>query len=164
MNVNDLNRTDTQRVAISQPGVSNNNATQNISISAVKPENTPISINATNGASGIEEDTNGNRPVIRINPNRRKGHRSVAANEPIETVNPDDYIQTQTKKVDPKFFQDKYMTELDAAVARKKQEYVDAVESMIAQDAANREKVEAGLEDVGGEIQYMPDPLHHPMS
>ena len=164
MNVNDLNRTDTQRVAISQPGVSNNNATQNISISAVKPENTPISINATNGASGIEEDSNGNRPVIRINPNRRKGHRSVAANEPIETVNPDDYIQTQTKKVDPKFFQDKYMTELDAAVARKKQEYVDAVESMIAQDAANREKVEAGLEDVGGEIQYMPDPLHHPMS
>lgn len=164
MNVNDLNRTDTQRVAISQPGVSNNNSTQNISISAVKPENTPISINATNGASGIEEDTNGNRPVIRINPNRRKGHRSVAANEPIETVNPDDYIQTQTKKVDPKFFQDKYMTELDAAVARKKQEYVDAVESMIAQDAANREKVEAGLEDVGGEIQYMPDPLHHPMS
>lgn len=164
MNVNDLNRTDTQRVVISQPGVSNNNATQNISISAVKPENTPISINATNGASGIEEGSNGNRPVIRINPNRRKGHRSVAANEPIETVNPDDYIQTQTKKVDPKFFQDKYMTELDAAVARKQQEYVDAVENMTAQDAANREKVEAGLEDVGGEIQYMPDPLHHPMS
>ena len=102
--------------------------------------------------------------MIRINPNRRKGHRSVAANETIETVNPDDYIQTQTKKVDPKFFQDKYMTELDAAVARKQQEYVDAVESMTAQDAANREKVEAGLEDVGGEIQYMPDPLHHPMS
>lgn len=164
MNVNDLNRTDTQRVVISQPGVSNDNATQNISISAVKPENTPISINATNGASGIEEGSNGNRPVIRINPNRRKGHRSVAANEPIETVNPDDYIQTQTKKVDPKFFQDKYMTELDAAVARKQQEYVDAVENMTAQDAANREKVEAGLEDVGGEIQYMPDPLHHPMS
>lgn len=164
MNVNDLNRTDTQRVVISQPGVSNNNATQNISISAVQPESTPISINATNGASGIEEDSNGNRPVIRINPNRRKGHRSVAANEPIETVNPDDYIQTQTKKVDPKFFQDKYMTELDAAIARKKQEYVDAVESMTAQDAANREKIEAGLEDVGGEIQYMPDPLHHPMS
>ena len=36
MNVNDLNRTDTQKVVISQPGVSNNNATQNISISAVQ--------------------------------------------------------------------------------------------------------------------------------
>lgn len=163
MNVNDLNRTDNQRVVITQPGVTPNNATQNISISAVQQENTPISINASNGA-GVAEADNGNRPVIRINPNRKKGHRSVAANEPIETVNPDDYVQTTTKKVDPKFFNDKYMTELDAAVARKQQEYVDAVESMTAQDAANREAVENGLEEVGGEIQYMPDPLHHPMS
>ncbi len=163
MNVNDLNRTDNQRVVITQPGVTPTNATQNISISAVQQQNTPISINASNG-TGVAEADNGNRPVIRINPNRKKGHRSVAANEPIETVNPDDYVQTTTKKVDPKFFNDKYMTELDAAVARKQEEYVHAVESMTAQDAANREKVEAGLEDVGGEIQYMPDPLHHPMS
>ena len=103
MNVNDLNRTDNQRVVITQPGVTPNNATQNISISAVQQENAPISINASNGA-GVAEADNGNRPVIRINPNRKKGHRSVAANEPIETVNPDDYVQTTTKKIDPKFF------------------------------------------------------------
>lgn len=164
MNVNDLNRTDTQRVVITQPGVAPTNATQNISISAVQQENAPISINASNGA-GVTEADNGNRPVIRINPNRNhKKHRTVGPNEEIETVNPDDYIQSTTKKVDPQFFQDKYMSQLDAAVTRKREEFADAVASMEAQDAANREKVEAGLEEVGGEIQYMPDPLHHPMT
>jgi hypothetical protein len=163
MNVNDLNRTDSQRVVINQPGISQPNATQNISISAVQQENAPISINASSG-TGVAEDSNGNRPVIRINPNRKKGHRTVTANDPIETVNPDDYVQTTTKKVDPQFFQDKYMSQLDAAVTRKRDEFANAVASMEAQDAANREKVEAGLEDVGGEIQYMPDPLHHPMT
>lgn len=169
MNVNDLNRTDnrntTQRVNISQPGINHQPpTTQSINISTVQEPN-QISINATNGnVSGIADADNGNRPVIHVNPNRRKGHRTATQLEQEEsTIDPNNYV-TPTPKPEPKFFQDKYVSELDAAVARKKQEYVNAVESMIAQDAANRENVENGLETVGDEIQYMPNELYQPMT
>lgn len=152
MNVNDLNRTG-PKVVITQPGVTPAQNTQ------------PININAAGGTvTGIaDENQNPNRQTIKINPNRKRVHRTVESADQIQEINPNDYIEP-VNKPEPKPIQEKYVNELAAAVTRRKQEFHEAVAKMEEEDAANRESIENGLESVGDEIQYMPNPLYTPMS
>lgn len=152
MNVNDLNRTG-PKVVITQPGVTPAQNTQ------------PININAAGGTvTGIaDENQNSNRQTIKINPNRKRVHRTVESADQIQEINPNDYIEPVSKP-EPKPIQEKYVNELAAAVTRRKQEFHEAVAKMEEEDAANRESIENGLENVGDEIQYMPNPLYTPMS
>lgn len=152
MNVNDLNRTG-PKVVITQPGVTPAQNTQ------------PININAAGGTvTGIaDENQNPNRQTIKINPNRKRVHRTVESADQIQEINPNDYIEPVSKP-EPKPIQEKYVNELAAAVTRRKQEFHEAVAKMEEEDAANRESIENGLENVGDEIQYMPNPLYTPMS
>lgn len=152
MNVNDLNRTG-PKVVITQPGVTPAQNTQ------------PISINAAGGTvTGIaDENQTPNRQTIKINPNRKRVHRTVESADQIQEINPNDYIEPVEKPA-PRPIQEKYVNELAAAVTRRQQEFHEAVAKMEEEDAANRENIENGLETVGNEIQYMPNPLYKPMS
>lgn len=152
MNVNDLNRTG-PKVVITQPGVAPAQNTQ------------PININAAGGTvTGIaDENQNPNRQTIKINPNRKRVHRTVESADQIQEINPNDYIEP-VNKPEPKPIQEKYINELANAVTRRKQEFHEAIAKMEEEDAANRESIENGLENVGDEIQYMPNPLYTPMS
>ena len=153
MNVNDLNRTG-PKVVITQPGVTPAQNTQ------------PININAAAGGTvtGIaDENQNPNRQTIKINPNRKRVHRTVESADQIQEINPNDYIEP-VNKPEPKPIQEKYINELANAVTRRKQEFHEAIAKMEEEDAANRESIENGLENVGDEIQYMPNPLYTPMS
>ena len=152
MNVNDLNRTG-PKVVITQPGVTPAQNTQ------------PININAAGGTvTGIaDENQNPNRQTIKINPNRKRVHRTVESADQIQEINPNDYIEP-VNKPEPKPIQEKYINELANAVTRRKQEFHEAIAKMEEEDAANRESIENGLENVGDEIQYMPNPLYTPMS
>ena len=152
MNVNDLNRTG-PKVVITQPGVTPAQNTQ------------PININAAGGTvTGIaDENQNPNRQTIKINPNRKRVHRTVESADQIQEINPNDYIEP-VNKPEPKPIQEQYIHELANAVTRRKQEFHEAIAKMEEEDAANRESIENGLENVGDEIQYMPNPLYTPMS
>lgn len=152
MNVNDLNRTG-PKVVITQPGVAPAQNTQ------------PININVAGGTvTGIaDENQNPNRQTIKINPNRKRVHRTVESADQIQEIDPNDYIEPVSKP-EPKPIQEKYVNELAAAVTRRKQEFHEAIAKMEEEDAANRESIENGLESVGNEIQYMPNPLYTPMS
>lgn len=152
MNVNDLNRTG-PKVVITQPGVTPAQNTQ------------PININVAGGTvTGIaDENQNPNRQTIKINPNRKRVHRTVESADQIQEINPNDYIEP-VNKPEPKPIQEKYINELANAVTRRKQEFHEAIAKMEEEDAANRESIENGLENVGDEIQYMPNPLYTPMS
>ena len=152
MNVNDLNRIG-PKVVITQPGVTPAQNTQ------------PININAAGGTvTGIaDENQNPNRQTIKINPNRKRVHRTVESADQIQEINPNDYIEP-VNKPEPKPIQEKYINELANAVTRRKQEFHEAIAKMEEEDAANRESIENGLENVGDEIQYMPNPLYTPMS
>ena len=154
-NVNDLKRT-TDRIIHNSP------TQQPISMSAIGgKEQTTVSINATNGLSGIDFHSNEDRQVVRINPNSRKRVTRHTIEDPsqLRQVDPSEMVprRPQTQSVTPR---DKAMGELAAAVQRKQDEYRDFVRRAEEDDAENRDRVEAGLETVSGEMQYMPDHIN----
>lgn len=154
-NVNDLKQTTDRMIHSTQNQ-------QPITMSAVSraEQSASISINATNGLSGVDE-RNEERQVVRINPNRRKPtHRTVDQStriDPSEVIPEKAPVQSYTPR-------DKAMSELANAVARKQNEYREFIRIATADDEENRERVEAGLETVNGEMQYMPNELHVPVS
>lgn len=155
-NVNDLKRT-TDRIIHNTP------TQQPISMSAIgrNQEQPTVSINTTNGLSGVDSRSNEDRQVVRINPNARKRVARHTIEDPsqLNQVDPSEMIpqRAPVQSVTPR---DKAMGELAAAVQRKQDEYRDFVRRAEEDDAENRERVEAGLETVNGEMQYMPDQLN----
>lgn len=129
--------------------------TQTISLSALKEDQTlnTVSIN-TVGESSVESSEKVT-PQIKINTNIKKSRRTIGANEDVATVDPNDYIP----KAEPKrgiTLQEDAITKLDAAVARKREEFHEFVRRATEADEANREKIESGLETVQGEFEYLP--------
>ena len=168
-NVNDLNRTAKPVNNVPQRNTNVRPSQQQISLSAVTnsdKSSNPVSINVTNGVSGIAnaEPSNVNKPVVRINPNKvRNRHRSVGSDHQIQQADPSELIpKTEpVKSVTPK---DIAMAQLDETVARKRNEFKNFIANAIEDDKLNRERVESGLESVGEEVQYMPNELFTPMT
>ena len=168
-NVNDLNRTAKPVNNVPQRNTNVRPSQQQISLSAVTnsdKSSNPVSINVTNGVSGIAnaEPSNVNKPVVRINPNKvRNHHRSIGSDHQIQQADPSELIpKTEpVKSVTPK---DIAMAQLDETVARKRNEFKNFIANAIEDDKLNRERVESGLESVGEEVQYMPNELFTPMT
>lgn len=168
-NVNDLNRTAKPVNNVPQRNTNVRPSQQQISLSAVTnsdKSSNPVSINVTNGVSGIAnaEPSNVNKPVVRINPNKvRNRHRSIGSDHQIQQADPSELIPKMepVKSVTPK---DIAMAQLDETVARKRNEFKSFIANAIEDDKLNRERVESGLESVGEEVQYMPNELFTPMT
>ena len=168
-NVNDLNRTAKPVNNVPQRNTNVRPSQQQISLSAVTnndKSSNPVSINVTNGVSGIAnvEPSNVNKPVVRINPNKvRNRHRSIGSDHQIQQADPSELIPKMepVKSVTPK---DIAMAQLDETVARKRNEFKNFIANAIEDDKLNRERVESGLESVGEEVQYMPNELFTPMT
>ena len=162
-NVHDLKQT-SERIARNTPNQ------QPISLSALGSQHnqSQVSINATNGLTGINnDDDNRDHQVVRINPNpaRKKApRRTIEDPSELNQIDPNDVIPQRNKTIRSITPRDKAMGELASAVQRKQDEYRAFVQSAIEADAENRERVEAGLEEVNGEMQYMPENLHTPIS
>lgn len=168
-NVNDLNRTAKPVNNVPQRNTNVRPSQQQISLSAVTnndKSSNPVSINVTNGVSGIAnvEPSNVNKPVVRINPNKvRNHHRSIGSDHQIQQADPSELIPKMepVKSVTPK---DIAMAQLDETVARKRNEFKNFIANALEDDKLNRERVESGLESVGEEVQYMPNELFTPMT
>ena len=168
-NVNDLNRTTKPVNNVPQRNTNVRPSQQQISLSAVTnndKSSNPVSINVTNGVSGIAnvEPSNVNKPVARINPTMvRNRQRSNGSDHQIQQADPSELIPKvePVKSVTPK---DIAMAQLDETVARKRNEFKNFIANAIEDDKLNRERVESGLESVGEEVQYMPNELFTPMT
>ena len=152
-NVNDLNKTDITKAP----------PTQTVSFDTVRRSNTSsVNINTINGLSGVEENRDKPINTVRINPNlKKKPRRTVEKPSDVQQINPNDYIPKESKPQENfiNTVQSNAMTQLDAAVRRKQQEFRDFVEYAENADKVNRERIENGLEEVEGEIQYLPNDL-----
>ena len=163
-NVQDLKQT-TERIVRNTPNQ------QPISLSALGTNQNnaqaPVSINTTNGLSGVQSGTDEREhQVVRINPNpihRKVARRTIEDPSQLNTVNPNDVIPQQQAKPVSVTPRDKAMNLLADAVGRKQQEYRDFIAQATAEDAINRERVEDGMEEVGGEMNYMPEALQTPI-
>ena len=163
-NVQDLKQT-TERIVRNTPNQ------QPISLSALGTNQNnaqaPVSINTTNGLSGVQSGTDEREhQVVRINPNpihRKVARRTIEDPSQLNTVNPNEVIPQQQAKPVSITPRDKAMNLLADAVGRKQQEYRDFISQATAEDAMNRERVEDGMEEVGGEMNYMPEALHTPI-
>ena len=154
--VNDLNRTNKD--------ITNGPPTQTVSLDAVRRPNqntTRVNINTTNGLSGVSNETN-NTNTIKISPNiMKKPRRTVKDPSEIQEINPNDYIEKpkEESKDFVRTIQSNAMSQLDAAVRRKRQEFQDFVDYAEKADKLNRERIENGLEEVEGEINYLPNDI-----
>ena len=156
-NVNDLKRTDITKAP----------PTQTVSFDAVrKPQQhtASVNINTTNGLSGVDESQpNESTNTVRINPNfKKRPRRTVERPSDVQQINPNDYIPKENKSQGQDFVrtvQSNAMSQLDAAVRRKQQEFRDFVNYAENADKINRERIDNGLEEVNGEIQYLPSDL-----
>ena len=158
-NVNDLNRTNNL-------DITNRPTTQTVSLDAVRRPNqntTSVNINTTNGLSGVDEYEN--KPVnsIRINPNlKKKPRRTIEKPSDVQRIDPNDFIQKDPKEESKDFVrtvQSTAMSQLDAAVNRKRQEFKEFIEYAERADKLNRERIDNGLEDIKGEVSYLPNDL-----
>lgn len=145
----------------------NSSNQQPISLSAITNNESRVAINTTNGLSGVADNHESvNKPIVKVNPNRgRNRRRTIEDGKDFKSmeVDPSSIIpqQERPRAVSPR---DIAISQLDMAVARKRQEFSDFIENATKDDQINRERVEAGIDTVNGEMQYMPDPLHIPMS
>ena len=163
-NVQDLKQT-TERIVRNTPNQ------QPISLSALGTNQNnaqaPVSINTTNGLSGVQSGIDEREhQVVRINPNpihRKVARRTIEDPSQLNTVNPNEVIPQQQAKPVSVTPRDKAMNLLADAVNRKQQEYRDFIAQATAEDAMNRERVEDGMEEVGGEMNYMPEALQTPI-
>lgn len=163
-NVQDLKQT-TERIVRNTPNQ------QPISLSALGTNQNnaqaPVSINTTNGLSGVQSGNDEREhQVVRINPNpihRKVARRTIEDPSQLNTVNPNEVIPQQQAKPASVTPRDKAMNLLADAVGRKQQEYRDFIAQATAEDAMNRERVEDGMEEVGGEMNYMPEALQTPI-
>lgn len=122
-------------------------------------DNTPveksdsIEINLTDTTA-----TNNNDKVegYRIVTNRR---RPVVENkEEVKEISLADIPETiPQEKPREKSIIEKAFTQLDADITRRQNEFKEAMDSMLEQDATNRMNIEAGLDTVEGEIVYRLD-------
>lgn len=163
-NVQDLKQT-TERIVRNTPNQ------QPISLSALGTNQNnaqaPVSINTTNGLSGVQSGNDEREhQVVRINPNpihRKVARRTIDDPSQLNTVNPNEVIPQQQAKPVSVTPRDKAMNLLADAVNRKQQEYRDFIAQATAEDAMNRERVEDGMEEVSGEMNYMPEALQTPI-
>ena len=145
-NVNDLKRTDITKAP----------PTQTVSFDAVrKPQQhtASVNINTTNGLSGVDESqSNESTNTVRINPNfKKRPRRTVERPSDVQQINPNDYIPKENKSQGQDFVrtvQSNAMSQLDAAVRRKQQEFRDFVNYAENADKINRERIDNGLEEV----------------
>ena len=128
--------------------------TQTISLNALtgnKPTNSPININTIEKTnSSVNENNSG----ISLSSNRFKHPRRTIVskdNEPKE-IDPSTIIPKKETVAGPDL-KENAMNMLDAAVKRKKDEYNQFIETALEMDKTNRERVEAGLEKIEGDIE-----------
>ena len=141
--------------------------TQTVSLNDLRGSSSPtnsVSINAVNGLSGVSEESTTSRPTIKVNPNGRTRlpRRTITQSTDVNRINPNDFIkpaQQEESKTMINTIQDSAVSMLDAAVKRKRQEFHDFVESATAADEANRERIKDGLDEINGEINYLPSDL-----
>lgn len=140
--------------------------TQTVSLNELRGSSTnnSVSINAVNGLSGVSEEATTSRPTIKVNPNGRTRlpRRTITQATDVNRINPNDFIkptQQEESKTMINTIQDNAVSMLDAAVKRKRQEFHDFVESATAADEANRERIKDGLDEINGEINYLPSDL-----
>lgn len=141
--------------------------TQTVSLNDLRGSFSPtnsVSINAVNGLSGVSEESATSRPTIKVNPNGRTRlpRRTITQSTDVNRINPNDFIkpaQQEESKTMINTIQDSAVSMLDAAVKRKRQEFHDFVESATAADEANRERIKDGLDEINGEINYLPSDL-----
>ena len=128
----------------------------------------PRSLSSLNNQPVVEEpkDETPSTPIININGrrnlNRNRSEDAQRLNN-IKPVNPDDYIE-KPKAPQGETIQGRAMNLLAQAVERKQQEYRQFVQQALEDDEINRSQVEAGIETIDGELQYLPDELHEPMA
>ena len=141
--------------------------TQTVFLNDLRGSSSPtnsVSINAVNGLSGVSEESATSRPTIKVNPNGRTRlpRRTITQSTDVNRINPNDFIkpaQQEESKTMINTIQDSAVSMLDAAVKRKRQEFHDFVESATAADEANRERIKDGLDEINGEINYLPSDL-----
>ena len=118
--------------------------------------NEPIKINAMDS----ETIQGADRPTIRITANRPKPtRRTITDPSELQQVDLSKIEKAPAPKVESHSFQETAMTALDRAVARKRQEFQDFIEKATAEDEINRARIEDGLDEVSGELNYLPDEL-----
>ena len=132
--------------------------TQTISLNALKNNETPsITIDATKGTNSTQGDNNSNASIS-FSANKLKRRTRISADQavtPVNEVNPNDIIPTKQEEAGPNI-REMALGQLDAAVKRKKDEYNQFIEKALEMDKENRIKIEAGLEKVEGEVDYIP--------
>ncbi len=138
--------------------------TKTVSLNDLKGNNSGVSINAVNGLSGVSQEASTSRPTIKVNPNSktRLPRRTITPTTDVNRINPNDFVKPakqEESKTMINTIQDSAVSMLDAAVKRKQQEFRDFVESATAADEANRERIKDGLDEINGEINYLPSDL-----
>ena len=148
-NVKDLRSTSPNSQSVSLNAFNNSS---NINIDAVHGQN---------NSSSVDETNNDKYQTIKISNNVRKRVRvnSTTNDDNRVEIDPNQFVK-RNKPVakDPKKeMRDHAISDLDAAVRRKKQEFQNFVENATIADSINREKIESGLETVNGELKYLKD-------
>lgn len=123
-----------------------------------------ISINGLTGASNAAPEPDNNNTfrissnIKRKRPNDSQQTRQANAANRV-TIDPSTVIPKQKKetKVQQQHVKETAINQLEATVMRKKQEYKDFIQDALIADEENRARVEAGLDEVQGELQYLPD-------
>ena len=138
----------------------NTTPTQTISLNTLKNNNgTPsINIDATNKDAMQNQSSNTNNVSISFSANRLKRRTRISADQaanPVTEVNPNDIIPTKVEEAGPNV-REIALGQLDAAVKRKKDEYNQFIEKALEMDKENRIKIDAGLEKIEGEVDYIP--------
>lgn len=137
-----------------------------VQVGGQQSQNNEITIDGLTGNTNQQpEQENGNTFRISSNIKKRRPVNSQQQNtnrQPSSNrveVNPNEILPKQKKASIPQqqHMKNTAINQLEAAVARKKQEYKDFVHDALIADEENRARVEAGLEEVQGEIQYLPD-------
>lgn len=150
-NVKDLKNTSNQETV--QPQLN----TVTLGDVTTQNQNDGVNINTIGGLTGVDESAeNHKRQTIKISSNKLKQRRSI---EDTKIVNPNDIVEKPKSKPSVNTIQDTAMNQLDQAVKRKQQEYRDFVEMATSMDEINRDRVDNGLEEVAGEINYLPTDL-----
>lgn len=120
-------------------------------------QNSEVNISTVGGLTGVDNSGTSKRPTIKVSANKLKNKRSNSSTSRI--VDPNSIIPKKKEEKPVNTIQDNAMNLLDKAVRRKQEEFREFVEQATADDERNRERVQEGLDEINGEINYLPQDL-----
>ena len=132
--------------------------TQTISLNALtgnKPVNNAININTIEKTNSSVSENNGGGITLSSTKYKHPRRTIVSKDTEPKEIDPSTIIPKKEAPVGPSI-KDNAMNMLDAAVQRKKDEYNQFIQTALEMDKTNRERVEAGLETIEGEVEYIP--------